>query len=234
MSWFQLDPESVAQRVRASGRAAKLPSLGTFLRRGIVGFTLLSIAGFVPWAVFGKWFYGKIGESGLYAVCAVVFIGLSGPLLHRLIIGAGSLSRFYKLFTMAFAANSVLWIAGWMTVRGHFGSIVGLLAGTAAMGALIAIAFDAGDQMLKVIAVLFVLNSVGYFVGGWVESAVAAAKQLSFFGHVVPRGSRLMIAKLLWGVCYGLGFGAGLGLAFAFCQARTRHALLQSPPAAMR
>jgi hypothetical protein len=36
-------------------------------------------------------------------VCAIVFIVLSGLLLHRLIIGPGSLGRFYKLFSAAFA-----------------------------------------------------------------------------------------------------------------------------------
>ena len=31
-----------------------------------------------------------------------------------------------------------------------------------------------------------------------------------------------LIAKLQWGVCYGLGFGAGLGIAFYLCQDRAR------------
>jgi hypothetical protein len=117
MSWFQLDPDSVVRRVRASGRPAEISCLGTSLQRGIIGFTLLSVAGFAPWAVFGRWFYRTIGEGGLYAVCTLVFIGLSGPLTHRLIIGPGSLSRFYKLFGVAFTANSILWIAGWMALR---------------------------------------------------------------------------------------------------------------------
>src|SRR5688572_9196427 len=132
MSWFQLDAGQVVERVRAEGQVPEVPSLGSFVQRGIVGFTVLSVAGFAPWAVMGRWFYRNLGETGLYIVCAVVFIGLSGPLLHRLIIGPGSLSRFYKLFGVTFAAYSVLWIAGWMTLRGHPGSLVGLLAGTAA------------------------------------------------------------------------------------------------------
>ena len=31
--------------------------------------------------------HARMGEGGLYAVCALVFIGLSAPALHRLIIG---------------------------------------------------------------------------------------------------------------------------------------------------
>ena len=40
--------------------------------------------------------------------CTAIFIGLSGLCLHRLILGPGSLSRFYKLFSLAFAAFIVI------------------------------------------------------------------------------------------------------------------------------
>lgn len=225
MSWFQLDPESVAKRAAIERRWDETPSLGTSALRGTVGFTLLSIAGFAPWAVAGRWFYRNIGESGLYAVCAVVFIVLSGPLLHRLILGPGSLPRFYKLFGITFAAYSILWIGGWMTLRGHVGSLAGLLVGTAAMGWMLVRAFDAKRATLKVIAALFLLNSIGYFAGGWIEAAVSATGQVALLGTVLARDTQLLVAKLLWGVCYGLGFGAGLGLAFYLCQARTRQVL---------
>jgi hypothetical protein len=234
MSWFQLDPESVAERVRASGRTVETPCVWTSLQRGIVGFTILSVAGFVPWAVFGRGFYRTIGEGGLYAVCALVFIGLSGPLMHRLILGPGSLSRFYKLFAVTFAANSILWIAGWFALRkfwhGHLGSLAGLVAGNAAMGWLLILAFDAKGLALKVIAALFVLNAIGYFVGGWIEGSVIGMKQVSLFGNAVAKPAQAMIAKLLWGVLYGIGFGAGLGLAFHSCQAHTRDVLRSLGP----
>ncbi|MEZ0388828.1 MAG: hypothetical protein ACAI34_17270, partial [Verrucomicrobium sp.] len=121
MSWFQLDPQRLAERTRSAGMQP--PSLGASLWRGIIGFTLVSVAGFVPWAVFGRWFYRHIGEAGLYGVCALVFIGLSAPLMHRLIMGPGSMSRFFKLFSLSFAAYSVAWIGGWMALRDHPGSV---------------------------------------------------------------------------------------------------------------
>src|SRR5262245_21584075 len=225
MSWFQLDRESVLGRARAAGRTIDSPCMGTFLRRGIVGFTLLSVAGFAPWALTGRWFYRNVGETGLYLTCALVFIGLSGPLMHRLILGPGSMPRFYKLFGLTFAVYSVLWIVGWMTLRGHPGSLAGLFAGTAAMGWMLTRAFDAKEATLKVVTALFVLNSLGYFVGGWAEGAVMGMKQLSLFGNVLIKPAQVTLAKSLWGVFYGIGFGAGLGWAFYVCQTRTRVAL---------
>src|SRR6185503_6156663 len=111
----------------------------------------------------------------------------------------------YKLFGLSFAAYSAAWIAAWMMRPGHVGSLVGLFAGTAAMGWMFATAFDARPATWNAIAALFVLNTIGYFAGGWVEGTVA---------KLAP----IKIAMLLWGVCYGIGLGAGLALAFHSCQ----------------
>jgi hypothetical protein len=222
MSMFQLDPESVAERARASGQPVEILCLGTSLQRGILGFTALSIAGFAPWAIFGRWLYRNVGEGGLYIVCALVFLGLSGPLLRRLVLGPGSLGRFYKVFCLAFSAYAVLWICGWMTLRGHIGGLVGLLAGTAVMGTILARAFDARGVTLQVITGLFVLNAIGYFGGGWVEGTVMGINSISAFGAALSKPIQGVMAKLLWGICYGIGFGAGLGFAFSVCQERAR------------
>jgi hypothetical protein len=232
MSWFQLDPESVVARVKASGKPPFIPTLADDVVRGILGFTIVSVAGFAPWAVGGRWFSRNFGEAGLYAACALVFIGLSGLLMHRLIIGPGSLARFYKLFGIAFAVYAVLWIAGWMMLRGDRGGVVGLLAGTTAMGIVMVLAFDAKKVVFEVIGALFVLNALGYFIGGWVEVAAMDSKELPLIGSSISRSTHRMIAMLLWGVCYGIGFGAGLGLAFRFCQQRTRAALHELTAAA--
>src|SRR5215472_9060853 len=212
MSWFQLGPQEIADRGRAVG-SIRVPSLGTFLRRGIIGFTVVSLAGFTPWGLAGRWLHQTIGEAGLYISCAAVFIGLSGPLMHRLILGPDSLVRFYKLFGLAFAAYSTAWIAGWMSLRGHAGSLAGLLLGTILMGWILCTAFDASRARLKVIGILFALNALGYFGGGWVEGHIAGLKE-GVAGFATERKTRLILAKMLWGLCYGAGFGAGLGLAF--------------------
>jgi hypothetical protein len=205
MALFGLDPESIAGRVKASGAPAKLPTLGASILRGAVGFTILSVAGFLPWVLgLGK----RIGAGGMYAVCAGVFIGLSGPLLRRLILGPGSLSRFYKLFGLGFALYAASWVAAYMGLRGNLGSIVGLLAGTAVLGGLFAVAFDERTAAMPSIAALFLGNLAGYYLGWAVEGAVVKTHPAA--------------AMVLYGVCYGIGFGAGLGLAFHFCQKTVR------------
>jgi len=229
MSWFQLDPSGIADRARAEAAPVAVPSLANSLWRGMIGFTILSVAGFAPWAIFGRWFYSNIGEAGLYAVCAFVFIGLSGPLLHRLIIGPGSFPRFYKLFSTAFAAYAIAWIIGWMLLQGHPGSLAGLFAGTALMGWILATAFEARGSIVKVVAALFVLNALGYFIGGWFEGCLIPMKECSIMSIPLAKPTQVMIAKLQWGVCYGIGLCAGLGLAFYFCQASARSLLASKP-----
>jgi hypothetical protein len=207
MALFQLDPESIAARVRAVGGARRVPTLVESITRGVLGFTCVSIAGFLPWPIFELWFRG-LREMHLYVACTAMFIGLSGVCLHKLILGPGSLSRFYKLFTLAFLAYAAAWVAGWVTLSGDAGSIAGLLAGTAAMGAILCVAFDAPRRMPAVIAALFVLNTLGYYAGDWM------------MGKLI--GTHRVAAMLSWGVGYGIGFGAGLGLAFHLCQTRAR------------
>lgn len=228
MNWLQLDPESLA--ARASAAPGRVPTLSASILRGAVGFAIVSVAGFAPWALGGRWFYQRLGEAGLYAVCALVFVGLSGLLLHRLIMGTGTLGRFYKLFAVAFLAYSAAWIGGWMALRGHPGSWLGLCAGALVMSLILTRAFQAGRVFAPVWLAIFVLNALGYFAGGWMEEAMFrenwadAAAGPGF-------GSRLFRAlpMLQWGLSYGLGMGAGLGLAFWLCQSRARALLHRQP-----
>lgn len=223
ISMFGLDPESILNRAKAGGpRPPCLPTLGESVLRGMIGFTLVSLGGFAPWVLAGQWFYRTVGEAGLYVVCAVVFIGLSGLLLHRLIIGPGSLIRFYKIFSLAFVAYAITWTIGWMALRGTAGSIAGLLAGTAAMGTILPHGFAARGAALKIIAVLFVANTAGYFVGEWAHNAVLALQEGNALGIVLDKSTRAMLSKAAWGLFYGLGFGAGIGFAFHACQAEAR------------
>jgi len=212
MAWFQLDPQSIADRVHASASAAPLPTLGASVLRGIAGFTLLSVAGFLPWVIADLWLR-SMGEMQLYLACAAVFIGLSGLFLHRLILGPGSLPRFYKLFSIAFAAYAIVWVFFSMWLRGHLGSIAGLFGGTAVMGLILVLAFDAPRSLPLVIAALFTLNTAGYYAGSWIEGKLAIDHRTA--------------GMLLWGVSYGIGFGPGLGIAFHLFQQEARSRVRQ-------
>src|SRR5688572_13797921 len=225
---FGLDPQSIANRVKASQAPPRVPTLRESIVRGTIGFTLVSLGGFAPWVLAGQWFGRNVGEAGLYAVCAVVFIGLSGWLLHRLIIGPGSLIRFYKIFGLAFLAYAFAWTVGWMAFRGFVGSIVGLLAGTAAMGAILVCGFRAKGATLRVIAVLFLANGIGYFAGEWSHNGIRALREGNALGLVLNRSMRSGLSKTAWGLFYGLGFGAGIGFAFHASQEGARKLLLAS------
>ena len=213
MALFQLDPHSIATRVRASGQPVPLPTLRASILRGMLGFTIVSVAGFLPWPIIDRWLPAW-REMHLYTACTVIFIGLSGVCLHRLILGPGSLPRFYKLFTLSFIAYAVGWIALWVALRDTAGVIVGGLAGTAAMGAILSLAFDTPRTMPKVIATLFILHTLGYSLGEWIALKLIVDHRLT--------------AVVLWGLFYGLGFGAGLGAAFHFCQAQAREMIRES------
>lgn len=182
---FGLDPQNIVARAKALGQPTHLPTMRESVLRGMIGFTLVSLGGFAPWALAGNWFYRNIGELGLYAVCAGVFIGLSGMLLHRLIIGPGSLVRFYKLFSLAFVAHAIAWTIGWMAFRGVTGSVVGALAGIAVMGGILAFGFGAYRASLKIFLVLFVTNAAGYFLGEWAHNLVLSLKEGNALGLVL-------------------------------------------------
>lgn len=223
---FGLDPQSIVDRVKASSQPSRIPTLGESICRGMLGFTIVSLGGFAPWVLAGRWFYRHLGEAGLYAACAAIFIGLSGPLLHRLIIGPGSLIRFYKLFSLAFLAYAVTWTIAWMTLArtagGIAAGIIGSLAGIIAMSALMAWGFKTPATILKIIAALFVTNVTGYFIGEWAYNGVAALKEGNALGIVLENSTRATLSKIAWGLFYGLGFGAGIGWAFYVCQTQVR------------
>jgi hypothetical protein len=224
---FGLDPHSIASRAQAASTTSLAPTLSQSILRGMLGFTLVSLGGFGPWILAGRWFYRHTGEVGLYAACALVFVGLNGPLLHRLIIPPGSLVRCYKIFALAFAGYALVWTLSWMLLRGVIGGVVGALAGMAVMGGLLAWGFAAPAATLKVVAALFLTNLAGYFIGDWAHTAVQSVFGARGFG-MMPSSVGL-ISRSVWGLCYGLGFGAGIGIAFYLCQAEARRLFKSSP-----
>jgi len=188
------------------------PPLGRSLALGSLGFTAVSLAGFSVWAFAGRWFYATVGEAGLYAATALVFLGLSGALLAPLLGGPRRIPRFYGLFIPAFVLYSVVWCGCWFALGGGWGEWLGSLLGSAVFAAWICFRQTSWTAFPRSSVVLFVTHSAGYFLGGiamaWMlRSGVAESLGLS-------RSLGSTVAKLAWGLCYGLGFGLGLGFLF--------------------
>lgn len=222
LSLLQLDPEHLAGRLREAPAASTPPSLAASLVRGGVGFSLVAIAGFAPWALAGGWLHQVIGELGMYLACALVFVALSGPLLYRLVIGPGALVRFAILFTVAYLAYAALWIAAWMTLHGNPGSLTGLASGCLVMGLIVCRAFTARGVLAPVVAALLLGNLLGYYGGGYAEALVAGLSVPGVAGIAHEKARPTALAMLAWGACYGLGVGAGLGAALFLCQIKHR------------
>lgn len=172
-----------------------------------IGGVLLSIAGFLPWALAGRSLTRALGEAGMYAVCALVFLAASAPLLHRLLVGGHTLRRFYALFTAAFIPYSVAWTAGWMALRGHPGSAAGLALGCLAMAVVLCGWFGRWKQIGLITLTLLLFQVPGYFAGGW------AYEWLGGIARESASPTLGIVAKLSWGLFFGWGLGGGLAVA---------------------
>jgi len=163
--------------------------------RGAIGFGAVSTAAYAVWAFGGKWFGRHGGDAAMYPVIAVVFIGLSGLLLHPL---AGGVGRFYRAFVPAFVAYAAVWCAAWFLIKKRPGEWVGSAAGSAVFALVAGALLGNLRRWPKAAVVLFAVHSAGYFLGG--ELFYSMKSTLGMLG---------------WGLLYGLGFGAGIGYVFA-------------------
>ena len=138
---------------------------------------------------------------GAYVAWTVLFILLGGAVLGSLVVGRWRLPKFYLLYGLAFFFYAVGWVLAYFVLRDGAGEWVGSLAGSFLMAFVFAAGFGVMRSMLKFAALLFVANSVGYFLG--------LALNASFGGST---------GMLLWGAAYGLFLGAGIGAVLHFAQ----------------
>jgi hypothetical protein len=109
--------------------------------------------------------------------------------------------KFFLLFAAAFLAYAVGWVGAYFIFRGVVGEWIGSLVGSVLMGLVFAAGFGVLRSKFSLSVVIFVANSLGYFIG--------SALNDSFRG---PAG------MLLWGLVYGVCLGAGLGAVLHFAQ----------------
>jgi hypothetical protein len=176
------------------------------------------VAAFSVWAFAGKWLQTNLGEAGLYGACAIVFVAFSGVLLHPLIRGPRSVVRFYSVFIPAFLAYAVAWCIAWFALRFGPGEWLGSLLGSAAFVAVTNWRIGNARGFIRTTLVMLALHSAGYFLGGKSMRWVLVTGGSGLFSGLSKAGLHVM-AKLAWGLVYGLGFGAGIGYAFQAAQA---------------
>jgi hypothetical protein len=180
---------------------SKLPSMRRALEIGAFGFCMVSLCVFATVAFGERWMYRSLGVLGAYVVWTALFILLGGAVLGSLVIGRWRLPKFYLLYGTAFFAYAAGWVFAYFTFRGAAGEWVGSLTGSIMMAVVFAVGFGALRSTLKLAAILFVGNSVGYFLGSAVND---------YFG-----GS---FGMLLWGAAYGLLLGAAIGAVLRIAQ----------------
>ena len=168
---------------------------------GGLGFMLASLCVFATVAFAERWMYNAFGLIGAYIAWTVLFVFLGGSVLGILVEGTWRLPRFYLLFALAFLAYATAWFISYFFLRGTAGEWIGSLVGSLAMGTILCVALGATRSALKLSALLFVANSIGYFLGSAVNDAIVGR-----------------IGMLLWGAIYGLCLGAGLSAVLHFAQ----------------
>ncbi|HXD29738.1 MAG TPA: hypothetical protein VN643_01385 [Pyrinomonadaceae bacterium] len=177
------------------------PSLRRALLIGSLGFALVSFIVFASVAFAERWMYVNLTVLGAYLAWTALFILLGGAVLGSLVVGRWRLPKFYILFGAAFFAYAVGWVAAYFIFRGALGEWLGSLIGSVLMALVFALGFKAVRRIQIFSAVLFVGNSLGYFVGSMLNDLL---------------GGRT--GMLLWGVAYGLFLGAGLGIVLDLAQ----------------
>ena len=180
--------------------------------QGAWRFAIVSVVAFALWAAGGRWFYRNTGEAGLYAATTIVFIALSGLLLHPLVPGAG-MRRFYGIFVPAFLAYAAAWSIAWFLLHFGAGEWLGSASGSAAFVAVAGRRLGVRGRFLEAALVFFVFNSAGYFLGGAATEFLGRGAGASLLSGLGRTGVGV-VARLAWGVLFGLGFGAGMGYTF--------------------
>jgi hypothetical protein len=188
MTFFDFKPEPNA----TTGPSAAASILWASLSFGVVSVLAYSI-----------WAFRLVSGTGpMYAAITIVYLGLSGSVLGRLVRAPRAVLRFSIFFALTFFAYAVVWCLFWFGLHGkHHADLFGSLVGLAAMTWLFQRAFGNKRDFLPTFAVLFLFHTIGYYLGGEFHAMVSG-----------PAG------PLLWGGFHGLGCGAGLGFLLWRCQ----------------
>ena len=182
-----------------------IPPLTKSVLTGALGFGAVSLVVFATVAFAERWMYTNLGLWGAYLAWTILFIVLGGAAVGPVVVERWRLPKFYLLFAGAFFAYAIGWVGAYFVLRGAVGEWVGSLLGSILMALVFAAGFGVTRSLVKLSALLFVANSIGYFLGSALND---------YFG-----GREGM---LLWGAAYGLFLGAGMGAVLWFAQGGER------------
>ena len=182
----------------------RVPSLARSIAIGAIGFGVASVCVFGTAAFREQWMYRTFGVLGAYLVWTVLFILLGGVVFGSIVVGRWRLPRFYLLFALAFFAYAAGWMMAYFFVRGMVGEVVGSFVGSVLMAVVFAAGFGSMKSVVKVSALIFVLNALGYFLGA------------AIFYWLLSE-----LAMVLFGFIYGTFFGAGIGASLHLVQRAT-------------
>ena len=168
---------------------------------GGLGFCAVSLCVFATVAFAERWMYTNLSVLGAYLVWTVLFILLGGGVLGSLVVERWRLPKFYLLYGLAFFVYAVGWVVAYFLLRDGAGEWLGSLAGSVLMALVFAAGFGVVRSTLKFAVILFIANSIGYFLGLALNS---------YF--------RSSTGMLLWGASYGLFLGAGIGAVLHLAQ----------------
>ena len=174
-------------------------------------FAVVSVLAYGFWAIQPKILPKNYGEPATFVGCLIAFAVFAEIFLVPLVHPPDARRKFNGSFIPAFVIYAAVWSACWFALKFGRGEWLGSAVGCAAFAFILGKRLGAREGYCKVILFLIVAHSAGYFLGG------------RLFFWIVPRTGFLdslskqevsMLAKLSWGLCYGLGFGAGIGYAF--------------------
>ena len=127
----------------------RVSSEGSFLKlsgcqfEGTLRFGLASLLVYATVASGERWMYQHVGLMGAYGVWTLLFISLGGFALKPLVVQPKAKRTFWRWFGLAFFAYAAGWMASYFTLRGTAGEWWGSLVGSATLGMVLAVVFDA-------------------------------------------------------------------------------------------
>lgn len=173
-------------------------------------FALVAVISFSIWALGARLFSS---EPAMYTACAIVFLGFGGLVLTpgAIVSGTASRVRFAGFFAAGFVLYSVLWSVCWFQFHNTFGEILGSFLGLIPLIGLLKRYFPSRQSLWTGVAIAFLWHTLGYYLGGFAYAALQGKGPIPLPLPFSPE-TTVTTARLVWGLCYGLGLGFGLSL----------------------